>query len=266
MSNDQKVIAILPARLESSRLPRKALKDICGLPMIVHVFKRCLLSKKLDEVYVATDSLEIKEVVEKYGGKVIMTSSKHETGTDRIAEAALELDVDIIVNIQGDEALVNPEYIDRVANELIENPDINVLIEGHTDNISDDKHNLILSDNRAAKVYGYLVDRGVSSERLSYKGYGETVLKDIKNGLSAENRRIEFKIKKISYQTNFEKNSSVISRSDKIIREEKNGYEARILQHEIDHLSGKLFVDYLSSLKRNMLLKKVKKLKKLGKI
>ena len=126
MSNDEKVIAILPARLESSRLPRKALKDICGLPMIVHVFKRCLLSKKLDEVYVATDSFEIKEVVEKYGGKVIMTSSKHETGSDRIAEAALELDVEIIVNIQGDEALVNPEYIDRVANELIENPDINV--------------------------------------------------------------------------------------------------------------------------------------------
>ena len=126
MSNSQKAIAILPARLESSRLPRKALKDICGLPMIVHVFKRCLLSKKLDEVYVATDSFEIKEVVEKYGGKVIMTSSKHETGTDRIAEAALELDAEIIVNIQGDEALVNPKYIDRVTNELIENPDINV--------------------------------------------------------------------------------------------------------------------------------------------
>jgi len=126
LSNDEKVIAILPARLESSRLPRKALKDICGLPMIVHVFKRCLLSQKLDEVYVATDSFEIKEVVENYGGKVIMTSAKHETGTDRIAEAALELDVEIIVNIQGDEALVNPEYIDRVTNELIENPGINV--------------------------------------------------------------------------------------------------------------------------------------------
>jgi len=126
LSNDQKAIAILPARLESSRLPRKALKDICGLPMIVHVFKRCLLSKKLDEVYVATDSFEIKEVVEKYGGKVIMTSSKHETGTDRIAEAALKLDAEIIVNIQGDEALVDPKYIDKVTNELIENPDINV--------------------------------------------------------------------------------------------------------------------------------------------
>jgi len=126
LNNEQKVIAIVPARLESSRLPHKALKDICGLPMIVHVFKRCLLSKKLDEVYVATDSFEIKEVVEQYGGKVIMTSSKHETGTDRISEAALELDAEIIVNIQGDEALVNPEYIDKIANELIENPDVNV--------------------------------------------------------------------------------------------------------------------------------------------
>jgi 3-deoxy-manno-octulosonate cytidylyltransferase (CMP-KDO synthetase) len=122
----QKVVAILPVRLQSSRLPRKALKDICGLPMIVHVFKRCLLSKQLDKVYVATDSIEVKQVVEKFGGEVIMTSSGHETGTDRIAEAALKLDADIVVNIQGDEALVNPEYIDKVVNELIENPDINV--------------------------------------------------------------------------------------------------------------------------------------------
>ena len=80
-----KVVAIIPSRLESSRLPRKALIDILGMPMIVHVFKRCLFSKKLDEVYVATDSIEIKEVVESFGGKVIMTSSEHETGTDRIA-------------------------------------------------------------------------------------------------------------------------------------------------------------------------------------
>lgn len=126
MNIKKKVIALIPVRLESSRLPRKALKDICGLPMIVHVFKRCLLSKKLDEVYVATDSSEVRNVVEKYGGNVIMTSSKHETGTDRIAEAAFELDADIFVNIQGDEALVNPEYIDKVVSELIENPEINV--------------------------------------------------------------------------------------------------------------------------------------------
>lgn len=126
MKDSSKVIAILPVRLESSRLPRKALKDICGLPMIVHVLKRCLLSKRLDKVFVATDSQEVKEVVEKFGGEVIMTSAKHETGTDRIAEAALKLDADIVVNIQGDEALVNPDYVDRVVSELIDEPDLNV--------------------------------------------------------------------------------------------------------------------------------------------
>jgi len=126
VSDKQKVVAILPSRIESSRLPRKALLDICGLPMIVHVFKRCLLAKKLDEVYVATDSNEIKEVVEKHGGRVIMTSSNHQTGTDRIAEAAKNIDAEIVVNVQGDEALVNPNHIDKVVDELLENPDINV--------------------------------------------------------------------------------------------------------------------------------------------
>ncbi len=126
MSDKQKVAAILPSRLESSRLPRKALLDICGLPMIVHVFKRCLLAKKLDEVYVATDSYEIKEVVEKHGGDVIMTSCNHQTGTDRIAEAAAGLNAEIIVNIQGDEALVKPEHIDKVVAEMHDNPDMNV--------------------------------------------------------------------------------------------------------------------------------------------
>ena len=123
-----KVIAIIPSRLESSRLPKKALSDILGLPMIVHVFKRCLFAKKLDEVYVATDSIEIKEVVESFGGKVIITSSKHQTGTDRIAEAAQTIEADIIVNVQGDEALVNPQYIDKVVSVLQESPQINVAI------------------------------------------------------------------------------------------------------------------------------------------
>jgi len=123
-----KVVAIIPSRLESSRLPRKALIDILGMPMIVHVFKRCLFSKKLDEVYVATDSIEIKEVVESFGGRVIMTSSEHQTGTDRIAEAAQTIEADIIVNVQGDEALVNPQYIDKVVSVLQESPQINVAI------------------------------------------------------------------------------------------------------------------------------------------
>jgi len=137
VSQQQKTVAIIPARLESSRLPGKALLDIQGLPMIVHVYKRCLLAERLDDVYVATDSEQIRAAVEEYGGKVLMTAANHETGTDRIAEAATQLDANIVVNVQGDEALVNPLYIDKVV-EAIQNDntvDVAILVNPF------DKHN-----------------------------------------------------------------------------------------------------------------------------
>lgn len=117
-----KIAALIPSRLESSRLPRKALLDICGLPMIVHVLKRTQLASNLNDVFVVTDNAEIKQAVEQHGGRVIMTRSDHETGTDRIAEAAENLDHDILVNVQGDEALVNPHYVDRVVEALANSP------------------------------------------------------------------------------------------------------------------------------------------------
>lgn len=96
--------------------------------MIIHVYKRCLLAKNLDDVYVATDNKKIEKIVKFYNGKVILTKRNHETGTDRIAEAAENLDAEIIVNVQGDEALVNPLYIDKVIQALYDNLDINVSI------------------------------------------------------------------------------------------------------------------------------------------
>lgn len=114
-----KAVGMIPVRLESSRLPEKALCDIFGLPMIIHTLKRTQLAKSLDEVYVVTDSEKIKSLVEFYQGKVIMTSTGHQTGSDRLAEAARYVDADIIVNVQGDEALVNPVDIDTGIKGLI---------------------------------------------------------------------------------------------------------------------------------------------------
>lgn len=114
-----KVVGMLPVRLESSRLPEKALKDICGLPMIIHTLKRTQMAKRLDEVFVVTDSDVVKTLVESHGGNVIMTSKEHQTGTDRLAEAALNIEADYIVNIQGDEALVDPTHIDAGIEGLI---------------------------------------------------------------------------------------------------------------------------------------------------
>ncbi len=122
-----KIVGMIPVRMESTRLPNKAIKDICGMPMIIHTLKRTMMAKKLDEVYVVTDSQEIKKLVQSYGGKVIMTSSHHKTGSDRLAEAAANIDADIIVNIQGDEALVDPNHIDKNIQGLI-NSDAQVSI------------------------------------------------------------------------------------------------------------------------------------------
>jgi len=114
-----KIVGMIPVRMESTRLPRKAVRDICGLPMIVHTLKRTMLAKELDDVYVVTDSVEIKELIESHGGKVIMTSSYHQTGSDRLAEASQKIEANIVVNIQGDEALVNPKHIDQSIQGLI---------------------------------------------------------------------------------------------------------------------------------------------------
>ncbi|MBU0591896.1 MAG: 3-deoxy-manno-octulosonate cytidylyltransferase [archaeon] len=115
-----KIIGMIPVRLESSRLPQKAIADICGMPMILHTMKRSQMAGILDEVYVVTDSEMIRELIEKNGGKVLMTSSSHQTGTDRIAEAAEKIDADIIVNVQGDEALVDPEHIEAGVRALLD--------------------------------------------------------------------------------------------------------------------------------------------------
>lgn len=123
-----KAVALIPSRLESSRLPRKPLADIHGLPMIIHVLRRAEMAKSLNAVYVATDSQEICDVVSAHGGKAILTGKHHMTGTDRIAEAAKQIEADIIVNVQGDEALLDYRHIDSAVDALRANPDIHVAL------------------------------------------------------------------------------------------------------------------------------------------
>jgi 3-deoxy-manno-octulosonate cytidylyltransferase (CMP-KDO synthetase) len=106
-----RVIGIIPARLDSSRVPRKPLVDICGLPMCVHVYRRTALCKKLASIVIATDSVEVVRVAESYGACAVLTRSDHRNGTERIAEVVETDSADIAVLINGDEALVNPNHI-----------------------------------------------------------------------------------------------------------------------------------------------------------
>ena len=114
-----KILGIIPARYESSRLPGKPLKDICGKPMIQHVYERATQSKLIEKVIVATDDERIVNAVRGFGGEAALTSKSHPTGTDRIAEVAKQYDCDIVVNIQGDEPLILPDIIDEITNILV---------------------------------------------------------------------------------------------------------------------------------------------------
>jgi len=115
------IVGMIPVRLESTRLPEKALALIQNIPMILHTWKRCSFSKLLTDLYVVTDSEKIKDLICSHGGKVIMTRSDHLSGSDRLAEAVANLDVDVVVNIQGDEALVDPYDIDKLVGDFINN-------------------------------------------------------------------------------------------------------------------------------------------------
>lgn len=124
--NNPVVIGIIPARFGSTRLKAKALAMIHGKPMIQLVYERCLKAKLLSEVLVATDDKRIFDAVINFGGNVIMTSKAHKSGTDRIGEAVKNIKCDIVVNIQGDEPMINPVNIDRAVEPLIINKNISV--------------------------------------------------------------------------------------------------------------------------------------------
>ena len=121
-SDSGPVIAIIPARYQSSRLPGKALADIGGRPMIEHVYRRTAAASSVSSVLVATDDERILEAVRGFGGAACMTSPDHLSGTDRLAEVAAELGSEIIVNVQGDEPLIEPAMIDEAIEPLLADP------------------------------------------------------------------------------------------------------------------------------------------------
>jgi 3-deoxy-manno-octulosonate cytidylyltransferase (CMP-KDO synthetase) len=114
-----RTVAIVPARLASTRLPGKALIDIAGKPMVCWVAERARLARNVDRVIVATDSQEIADVVQGRGFEAVLTAAHHTSGTDRVAEVAAQLaDAEIVVNVQGDEPLISPETIERAVDVM----------------------------------------------------------------------------------------------------------------------------------------------------
>jgi 3-deoxy-manno-octulosonate cytidylyltransferase (CMP-KDO synthetase) len=117
-------VGVIPARYGSTRFEGKVIKDLCGKPVIQHVYERAKKAKMLDDLIIAADDDRIIKVVESFGGKVVFTSKSHTTGTDRLAEVVNALDVKIVVNIQGDEPLIKPMVIDDLVRAMQKDPKI----------------------------------------------------------------------------------------------------------------------------------------------
>lgn len=119
-----KIIGVIPARYKSSRFPGKPLVDICGRPMIYWVYQQARKVPEFDEIYIATDDDQIRKACEKYDMNVIMTSDRHPTGSDRVAEVASMVEGDLFVNVQGDEPVINPEMIRQVISIFTEDESV----------------------------------------------------------------------------------------------------------------------------------------------
>jgi 3-deoxy-manno-octulosonate cytidylyltransferase (CMP-KDO synthetase) len=122
-----KILGVIPARFGSTRFPGKPLALIAGKPMVLHVLERLSGARRLAGVVVATDDQRIRRVVEEAGGRAVITSESHPTGTDRVAEVARGIDAEGYVNVQGDEPLIDPDHADRVAQELLQGEEMATL-------------------------------------------------------------------------------------------------------------------------------------------
>ena len=155
-----KIIGVIPCRYQSSRFPGKSLALINGKPMMWHVYQRALESNVLDEVYIATDDERIVKVANEHNLKTVMTSDKHETGTDRVAEVASQIKADFYINIQGDEPFIEPEAIKLVAkaiidcdNPLVQAANAYTLMQDISDVVDTNTVKVVMDVNQRALAY-----------------------------------------------------------------------------------------------------------------
>lgn len=178
-----KVAVIIPARYGSTRLEGKPLMDIMGKPMVVRVYEACIKAQGVDEVFVATDDERIYRAVVEGGGKALMTSSEHSTGTDRVREASEKIECDVVINVQGDEPLVKTSMIEAAIEPFKDNNIMMttlktpILHESEVDNpntvkVVTDKEGFALYFSRAPIPFNRDDDGGDSSATKYFKHIG----------------------------------------------------------------------------------------------
>lgn len=194
------ILGLIPSRLNSTRLKEKPLLKIDGLPIIIHTLKRALLSKKLDRVIVCTDHKKIYEEVKKHGGEVMLTSPKHINGTERIAEVSKKFNAKLIIDIQGDEPLVDPGDIDKVIDFHKKNIHFDIVVPSMITNSPErsslvkvlfNKKNRVMYFSRSLVPYNFKNKKIKYFKDLSIVSFKQKALKDFANFKVGELEKIE---------------------------------------------------------------------------
>ena len=187
-----KALGLIPSRLSSSRLKNKPLIKIENMPIVIHTYKRALLSKKLDDLYICCDDIKIKKVCDYYGAKSILTSKKHTNGTERIGEGfkKLKKNYELIVDIQGDEPLINPKHIDQVIEFHQKNKEIDIILPTlkkfsysgkNVVNVLKTKNNFVIYLSRANLPFHFKKKNNIYYKHLSIISFRPTALKKFCN-------------------------------------------------------------------------------------
>ena len=220
-------IGIIPARYGATRFEGKLLKDLCGKPVIEHVYERAKKAKLLDDLVVAADDDRIVKAVEGFGGKVVFTSKSHSTGTDRLTEVCNQIDVKIIVNIQGDEPLVQPLLIDDLVRTMQNEPGIVMAtVVKKSQSVEEFKSPDVVKCVVDQKGYALYFSRSPVPTLLKLDGEKSYFYKHI--GLYAYNKDFLFTFKKLP-KSYLEKNERLEQ-----LRALEAGYRIKVIETKVE--------------------------------
>ena len=194
------ILGLIPSRLGSTRLKKKPLLEINGLPIIIHTLKRAKLSKRLTKIIVCTDSKEIMDMVKKHGGDCVITSKKHNNGTERINEVAKKYNPKLVIDIQGDEPLLDPTHIDKVISHHQKNTHYDIILPNlkfkasKSENIVkvvSDKNDKVLYLSRSQIPFPFKVKPKFYKKHLSIISFKPKALKKFCSFKQSELEKIE---------------------------------------------------------------------------
>jgi 3-deoxy-manno-octulosonate cytidylyltransferase (CMP-KDO synthetase) len=242
-----KVAGLIPARYASSRLPGKVLASILGKPMIQRVYERALRAERLDVVLIGTDDERVADVVRAFGGRVVMTSPDHASGTDRLAEMVRQpdsgvADADIIVNIQGDQPFMDPRMIEEAVQPMLNDPTLPMATLKHRVTKPED-----LEDPAVVKVVVDRQDNALYFSRSLIPNPCKDVPHDVFEHVGLYVYRREFLLKLSRFEPTLLEQVESLEQ----LRVLEHGYRMRVVEtYTTDHEFGGFSVDTREDLAR----------------